>query len=754
MLVTYYVDDATGYDSNTGLVGSPWETIQHAAQATLNPGDIVIVRAGTYTGFYRDGKSGGTSTSPITFSADPSVLVTGYAPNTPAGHGVINIENTTSQPGYYVIEGFEVNGSNPNDGCGIRTALSTGNIIRNNKVHDCQETAIFASRSDGIVIENNECYNSGDEHGIYVSGTNIYTIRGNICRGNRGSTLPGNGIHTNVFAVANQTEFVNSNGLIENNIVYDNAGAGMDFVGMQNSVVRNNVVYANERHSIVFHNQSDLIAIPTCSGNVVVNNTCHETNTNSSFAIQFSDDYRNVHWGASNADSNDANTTVFNNILLSSSLGAIGILGALSSTFKSNNNVVTGLFKLGTAAKSLPAWRASEMNGGTGEDGLSILYTSGAFFVDSTNGTFGARNYHLVVGAPAINVGVASFNSKDAANVDFEGDLRETTPGYDVGYDEYHSSVWASYISNVITVHGSSSAETIRVYQTSSPANTYVKVDTSIVFAGCPTASVTQLVINAGGGNDTVYVETASTPSNLGNVSISTPATINGEAGNDILYCGNGNDVANGGDGTDSLYGCGGGDTLAGGAASDVLWGDVPGDSESGGDDTLTGGDGADSCYGGYANDTIYGDDPADVLANGNDTLYGDDASFPGNVGGADTINCGPGADSGYGGYGIDVLNGDAGNDNLYGDVPGSGYGSNDTINGGADDDYGYGGAGDDTLTGNGGSDHLYGDAGSDRFFVQDTTLDWVDGGAGNDTCSLVDRDNGLDILTSVEFTN
>jgi choice-of-anchor C domain-containing protein len=76
---------------------------------------------------------------------------------------------------------------------------------------------------------------------------------------------------------------------------------------------------------------------------------------------------------------------------------------------------------------------------------------------------------------------------------------------------------------------------------------------------------------------------------------------------------------------------------------------------------------------------------------------------------------------------GNDVLNGGAGNDQLFGN------GGNDTLNGGAGNDSLFGGAGDDTLRGGAGSDRL-------------------DGGAGTDTASYSDSSRGIvaDITTGV----
>ena len=47
--------------------------------------------------------------------------------------------------------------------------------------------------------------------------------------------------------------------------------------------------------------------------------------------------------------------------------------------------------------------------------------------------------------------------------------------------------------------------------------------------------------------------------------------TINGEAGNDILWGSNGDDIINGGDGDDTIFGGTGSDTLTGGIGDDVF---------------------------------------------------------------------------------------------------------------------------------------------------------------------------------------
>ncbi|HXE53676.1 MAG TPA: hypothetical protein VN541_11700, partial [Tepidisphaeraceae bacterium] len=72
---TYYVS-SSGSDASAGTsTASAFKTLQHAADVT-QAGDTVHVAAGTYVGMNLFGKSGGTSSAPISFLADPGVKVT------------------------------------------------------------------------------------------------------------------------------------------------------------------------------------------------------------------------------------------------------------------------------------------------------------------------------------------------------------------------------------------------------------------------------------------------------------------------------------------------------------------------------------------------------------------------------------------------------------------------------------------------------------------------------------------------------
>jgi Ca2+-binding RTX toxin-like protein len=209
-----------------------------------------------------------------------------------------------------------------------------------------------------------------------------------------------------------------------------------------------------------------------------------------------------------------------------------------------------------------------------------------------------------------------------------------------------------------------------------------------------------KVLVFAGDGNDTVTVQS----------SVTRPAELHGEGGNDTLTGGAGSDLLDGGAGDDSLVAVSGNDTLLGGDGNDTLRG-------GGGNDSLVGGAGDDALYAGAGADTLRGGD-------GNDTLVAG--------GGTDSLVGDAGNDSLVGGSGNDTLLGGDGDDTLLG---GDG---NDSLDGGAGNDCLDGGTGNDTLVGGAGFlDTLVGDTGDDVL----SDIDGVaraTGGDGNDTITLI----------------
>lgn len=148
----------------------------------------------------------------------------------------------------------------------------------------------------------------------------------------------------------------------------------------------------------------------------------------------------------------------------------------------------------------------------------------------------------------------------------------------------------------------------------------------------------------------------------------SNPAYIGGGDGNDLLIGGRNTDGISGRDGDDTIQGGPGVDVLDGGNGNDVLNGGGGGDILTGeeGDDVLDGVSGDDILLGGPGNDLLRG-------GTGHDVLQGD--------GGDDTQTGGQGNDffafsplgDGESNYGSDVIQGDAGFDELDYQLPTAG---------------------------------------------------------------------------------
>ena len=241
----------------------------------------------------------------------------------------------------------------------------------------------------------------------------------------------------------------------------------------------------------------------------------------------------------------------------------------------------------------------------------------------------------------------------------------------------------------------------------------------------------------------------------------SDPLTTFGNAFDNALVGGAGNDWLNGQDGADRLYGDAGNDLEDGGAGNDSLYGEAGNDTLLGqaGDDSAFGAAGGDSLDGGPGNDSLYGEADADTVSgnDGNDVLDGGAGNdrVAGNAGNDTLIAAaGDGDDLLIGDQGIDRIDfsalpgpvlfdqaagratGPAGNDTL-GDAIEEVYGSayDDVLRGGATTELLDGGAGNDLLAGNGSSDDLRGGAGDDT--LSGAAGSRLAGGTGNDVYDL-----------------
>lgn len=109
-----------------------------------------------------------------------------------------------------------------------------------------------------------------------------------------------------------------------------------------------------------------------------------------------------------------------------------------------------------------------------------------------------------------------------------------------------------------------------------------------------------------------------------------TPGTITGTDGDDVIIGSSGADTINAGNGNDVVCGRGGADTIDGGNGNDLLLGDVctgcpGGDGGTAGNDTIAGGNGDDTLWGDEGDDRLFGENGDDRLIGGNPGGDGDE---------------------------------------------------------------------------------------------------------------------------------
>lgn len=386
----------TGDDSAAGTVTQPFLTIQHAADR-VQPGDTVIVHAGTYTGFTTGAQ--GTAAAPIVFTADGTVDIDGAAT---ADRDAIHIEGAS----YVTVEGFTVTHATRS---GI-SALSCDHItIRNNVADQNAKWGIFSAFCEDLTVEDNQASRSGEQHGIYASNSADHpVIRGNTVWGNAMC-----GIHMN-GDISQGGDGVISNALVENNYIHDNGLAGGSAIngdGVADSVIRNNVLDDNHASGISLY-QIDGGAPST--GNLVINNTIRMAAT-ARFAV-------NIQNGA-------ARNTLRNNILLDTvaGRGAIDISSDSLPGFASDHNAVTDAMSVDGTVMTLSAWKSR-----TGTDAGSFASTSAQLL---------ATDLSLAAGSLAIDAGSAT----DAPATDLAGTARPQGAAVDIGAYEHCDGACAGF---------------------------------------------------------------------------------------------------------------------------------------------------------------------------------------------------------------------------------------------------------------------------------------------------------------------
>ena len=406
---TFYVAP-NGSDSNPGTSALPFREVR-AALPLLASGDTVLVADGSYLGFDVDSKTG-TATAPVTIRAlgtNAAILVT-----TDRGDNRDTIHIIDSA--YVVIDGLRSFNANR---AGLRVEGGHHITVRNCVFANNATWGLFTGFSDDLLIENNECYGSATQHGIYVSNSGDRpTLRGNRCHDNFGS-----GIQLNADVNIQPGDGIITGALLESNVIYNNGAGGggaINIDGVQDSVIRNNLLFNNHASGIILF-QIDGAEGPR--GNLVYHNT-----------IDMPADGR---WDLNFLQTTGANVAR-NNILLTrhSFRGGLrfGDTNDVANT-DSDYNVLTRITPDDNAILSLAQWQAQ---------GYELHSIAGAFsnlFVDTTAG-----NYHLLANAAAVNLA----QSLSSVTADLESNPRPFGGAPDLGCYEL-----SPFTLTILRVNGS-----------------------------------------------------------------------------------------------------------------------------------------------------------------------------------------------------------------------------------------------------------------------------------------------------------
>jgi parallel beta-helix repeat protein len=405
-----------------------YTTIQAAADAAT-PGSTVVIKAGTYNELVTI-KNAGVANAYITFQAEPGAKV--------------------------IVDGTDL----------IPVSATTGLFTLNNKSYikiigltftNSKSHGIYASRSNNVIIQNNEVANS-QNGGILVGDATNITIDGNNVHNNNAAASGGN-----IDLAANEAISLYKVTTFEvmNNKVYDNYEEGIDPKSTtSNGSIHNNVVYGNNGPNIYIDGASNI---------EVYDNNVYDAKGATKAGIGLA-----VESGGS-----ASNVKIYNNIIHGNPGGGVNFwIGSYSNVSIVNNTIYNNQkaalsVNSGKVTNSLFRNNIAYGNPLNAVAGFTMDHnlTTDPGFVDIATG-----NVQLTANSAAINAGTVD----GAPTTDFNGTPRPTTGSVDSGAYQY-AGPETTPTETTPTTEPTATATPVPPTATNTPTATPTPMETSLI---------------------------------------------------------------------------------------------------------------------------------------------------------------------------------------------------------------------------------------------------------------------------------
>jgi PKD repeat protein len=419
----YYIDKATGNDSNPGTQLLPWRTIQKAAN-NMVAGDKVIVKDGTYSERV-SATTSGTPGNEITYQVNTGDTVT--------------CKGFTISGNYVTVDGFIVDADDNDNTNGRGFYVSSDYVtVKNCFATECPRGGIFFDQnSSSGYIYSNRCYHNG-QNGIEVWGSYHRVENNEIWE-----------------SVQHHPQAPSIGGADAD---------GVRFHGDHHTFIRNWIhepalmsdPYNTDPHIDCFQTfDGSSYGAPTASYCTFEKNRCRQytQGINSTFMIEGSQLYPPHHIAIkdnifevvqgininSTGGGNPHDIYVYNNnfigdistiggsALLISNASNIEIINNITVDYKANHRYIVGCTNV--ILNNNCAYNTD----GSAPAATPSPQTLDLWAIDPRFVSISSRDYHLQASSPCINAGASISEVTD----DFDGNLRPQGASWDIGAYEY-----------------------------------------------------------------------------------------------------------------------------------------------------------------------------------------------------------------------------------------------------------------------------------------------------------------------------